>query len=187
MTPTPVNSTAGKGASTNSPPTLNVVERNVRALLEHAAEQDRTKSASDRIASTVSSLIGSMTFVYIHIVALIVWGVLRFGLLPGVPQFGMSFTRLGTIASLEAILIATFVLIEQNRMAQRAEVRNHLDVQVSLLNEHETTHILRLAAAIAEKMDLPQARDPEIKELIQDVGPKQMIDRIEMQSGEVEE
>lgn len=185
MTPTPMNSSADKVTPTNSPATLNVVERNVRALLEHAAEQDRTKSAGDRIASRVSSFIGSMTFVYIHIVALVAWSALRLGLLPGVPQFGMSFTRIGTIASLEAILIATFVLIEQNRMAQRAEVRNHLDVQVSLLNEHETTHILRLAAAIAEKMDLPQARDPEIKELIRDVEPKQMIDRIE--SGEAEE
>jgi uncharacterized membrane protein len=128
-----------------------------------------------------------MTFVYIHIAALVIWGALRLGLIPGVPPFGLTFTRIGTIASLEAILIATFVLIEQNRMAEQAEVRNHLDVQVSLLNEHETTYILRLAAAIAEKMDLPEARDPEIKELIRHVEPQQMIDRIEMQSDAVEE
>lgn len=173
--------------SADSLATLNIVERNVRALVEHAAEQERTKSAGDRVASTVSSFIGSMKFVYIHLIALLVWGVVRLGLVPGVPPLGVSFTRIGTIASLEAILIATFVLIEQNRMSRRAEIRNHLDVQVSLLNEHETTHILRLAAAMAEKMELPEAQDPEIKELIRDVEPRQMIDRIEVHSGEAEE
>jgi len=127
-----------------------------------------------------------MKFVYLHVIGLALWGAAEMGVIPGLHNVGLTFGRLGTIASIEAIFIATYVLIAQNRMAARQEIRNHLDVQVSLLNEHETTHILRLVAAMSEKMDLPEARDPEIQELIRDVEPSQMIDRIAVHSDEVE-
>lgn len=128
-----------------------------------------------------------MKFVYLHAIALALWAVAYMGLIPGLHNFGLSFTRLGTVASIEAIFLATFVLIAQNRMAAQQEIRNHLDVLVSLLNEHETTHILRLVAAMSEKMGLPEARDPEIQELIRDVEPSRMIDQIAVHSDTVQE
>ena len=138
------------------------------------------------MAAAISRFIGSMKFVYLHVIGLVLWAVAELGLIPGL-DVGLSSSRLGTIASLEAIFVATFVLIAQNRMVAQQEVRNHLDVQVSLLNEHETTHIGRLVAAMSEKMGLPEARDPEIQELIRDVEPLHMIDRIAEHSGAVEE
>ncbi len=128
-----------------------------------------------------------MNFVYMHAVAPALWAGVHMGLIPGLENFGISFTRLGTVASVEAIFLATFVLVAQNRMAAREKIRNHLDVQVSLLNEHETTHILRLVAAMSERMGLPEARDPEIQELIRDVEPQHMMERIAVHSGAVEE
>lgn len=128
-----------------------------------------------------------MKFVYLHAIALALWAAVDVGLIPGFHNFGLSFTRLGTVASIEAIFLATYVLIAQNRMAAEQEIRNHLDVQVSLLNEHETTHILRLVAAMGEQMGRPEARDPEIQELIRDVEPLHMIDRIAVHSDAVEE
>ncbi len=177
----------GDSSGTKSSTTLNVVERNVRALVEHAAEQERAKSTGDRLAAAISSFVGSMTFVYLHVIGLALWGAAELGVIPGLHNVGLSFSRLGTIASIEAIFVATYVLIAPNRMAAQQEIRNHLDVQVSLLNEHETTHILRLVAAMSEKMGLPEARDPEIQELIRDVEPLHMIDRIAAHSDEVEE
>jgi hypothetical protein len=50
-----------------------------------------------------------------------------------------SFTLLGTVASVEAIFLSTFILIRQNRMAEADRKRADLDLQVSLLAEHEIT------------------------------------------------
>lgn len=166
---------------------MTVVERNVRALVAHAAEQERAKSAGDRLASAISGFVGSMKFVYLHLIGLALLGAAKMGVIPGLQNVGLSFTRLGTIASIEAIFVTTHVLIAQNRMTAQQDIRNHLDVQVSLLNEHETTHILRLVAAMSEKMGLPEARDPEIQELIHDVEPLHMIDQIAVHSDAVEE
>jgi uncharacterized membrane protein len=171
----------------NSGATSRVIERNVRALVEHAAEQERAKSTGDRIATAISSFAGSMNFVYFHAVAFGLWAAVDMGWVPAIHNFDPSFTKLGTLASVEAIFLATFVLIAQNRMSAQEEIRNHLDVQVSLLDEHETTHILRLVAAMGEKMKIREARDPEIQELLRLVEPQDMIDRIAVQSDAIEE
>jgi uncharacterized membrane protein len=165
---------------------LNVVERNVRALVEHAAAQERAKSTGDRVAASISGFVGSMNFVYLNAVVLGLWAASDMGWISFIRNFDPSFTKLGTFASVEAIFLATFVLIAQNRMAAQEEIRNHLDVQVSLLNEHETTHILRLVRAMSEKMGLQEAHDPEIEELVRDVEPGDMIDRIAVHSDAVE-
>ena len=180
-------SAARDSSDASASATATVVERNVRALVEHAAGQERAKSTGERLAATISGFIGSMKFVYLHVIGLALWAGAAMGWIPGLENVGLTLSRLGTIASLEAIFVATFVLIAQNRMVAQQEVRNHLDVQVSLLNEHETTHILRLVAAMSEKMGLPEARDPEIQELIRDVEPTSMIDQIAEHSDAVEE
>jgi hypothetical protein len=47
------------------------------------------------------------------------------------------------IVSLEGVLIATFVVIKQNRMAVQSDQRDHLNLQVDLLAEQEMTAVLR--------------------------------------------
>ena len=51
---------------------------------------------------------------------------------------------LAMIASVEAIFLSTFVLISQNRMAAAADKRADLDLQISLLAEHEVTSLVTL-------------------------------------------
>ncbi len=174
-------------ADEKSPDVSTIVERNVRAIVEHAAEQERNKSRADRFAAAISAFAGSMNFVYFHVVAFGLWAALDMGWLPFVRNFDPTFTKLGTLASVEAIFLATFVLIAQNRMAVQEEIRNHLDVQVSLLNEHETTHILRLVTAIAEKMNLQESKDPHIQDLLRDLEPQELMERIAVQAAAAEE
>jgi len=73
------------------------------------------------------------------------------------------------VASVEAIFLSTFILITQNRMAAQAQQRADLDLQISLLAEHEITRLLTLTVAIAERLGRPTAQDPELAELAQDV------------------
>src|SRR5215203_1629489 len=133
-----------------------VVDRNVRALLARRADDERTKTRSERIADGVTRFTGSMRFVYIHLVLFGSWIFVNLGIIPGLPRFDPSFVILAMVASVEAIFLSTFVLISQNRMAELADKRADLDLQISLLAEHEITRLVTLVSAIAEHLGLEQ-------------------------------
>ena len=155
-----------------------VVERNIRALLEHRREQDRSKSLEERIADGITRFAGSMTFVYLHLALFGAWIVVNLEWTP-LPAFDPSLVLLAMFASVEAIFLSTFVLISQNRMALLADKRADLDLQVSLLAEHEVTRVLTLVSEIAERMGIEASRDPELSELARDVAPEKVLDKME--------
>ena len=64
-------------------------------------------------------------------------------------------------------------------MAAAADKRADLDLQISLLAEHELTRLISLVKAMAEHMGVEESRDPELKELTKDVHPEAVLDRIE--------
>jgi uncharacterized membrane protein len=163
----------------SSPNLAGVVDRNIRALLQHRLDQEGTRSTQERIADAVTRFTGSMRFVYIHLIVFGLWIVTNLGWLPGIPQFDRSFVVLAMVASVEAIFLSTFVLISQNRMSALADQRADLDLQVSLLAEHEITRLITLVTAMAERMRLEVAQDPELAELSQDVAPERVMEKME--------
>jgi uncharacterized membrane protein len=86
---------------------------------------------------------------------------------------------LAMVASVEAIFLSTFVLISQNRMAAAADKRADLDLQINLLAEHELTSLTELVTAMAHKMGIEAAADPEIREARKDVAPEAVLDALE--------
>ncbi len=86
------------------------------------------------------------------------------------------------IASVEAIFLSTFVLITQNRMAAAADKRADLDLQVSLLAEHEITKLTALATEMAHRMGVRTGLEQELDEIKQDVAPDTVLDNIEKKS-----
>jgi uncharacterized membrane protein len=155
-----------------------VVERNIHALLERQHKEAQTRGVQDRLADSITRFTGSMRFVYVHLILYGLWIVINLGWLPLRP-FDPSFVILAMAASVEAIFLSTFVLISQNRMAALADKRADLDLQVSLLAEHEVTRLITLVTAIAERMGIEEARDAELSELAQDVEPEAVLDYIE--------
>jgi uncharacterized membrane protein len=134
------------------------------------------------VADAVTRFTGSMTFVYIHLTLFGAWVLANLGLAPGLGRlkgFDEGFTVLAMVASVEAIFLSTFVLISQNRMQAQADKRADLDLQVSLLAEHEITEILRMVRALAERAGVDEAADPELDELAQDVRPETVLSHIE--------
>jgi uncharacterized membrane protein len=83
------------------------------------------------------------------------------------------------VASVEAIFLSTFVLISQNRMAAAADKRADLDLQVSLLAEHEVTKLVTLVSGLADRMGVKTEADAEVKEIARDVAPEAVLDEIE--------
>jgi uncharacterized membrane protein len=64
-------------------------------------------------------------------------------------------------------------------MAALADKRADLDLQISLLAEHEVTRLISLVTAIAEQMGIEAARNPELAELSQDVAPEKVMEQME--------
>ena len=54
-----------------------------------------------------------------------------------------------------------------------------MDLQISLLAEHEVTRLITLVKAIGEKLDIEASKDPELPELQQDVEPEKVLDVME--------
>ncbi len=157
-------------------PTLS---RNIDAVMNRRRESQRSASAQERAAAAISKFAGSMVFVYIHLVLYAGWILANLGWVPGVAPWDPSLVILAMEASVEAIFLSTFVLINQNRMAAEDDLRADLDLQVSLLTEHETTRLIAMIEAIAAILDVRIEADEELDELKKDVAPEAVLDRIE--------
>lgn len=153
------------------------LRRNIHALEARRAHEDRSALLQDRIADRITSFAGSMTFVYVHAATFGVWILANTVGLPALPRFDPSLVVLAMAASVEAIFLSTFVLISQNRIAAAAEKRSELDLQISLLAEHEITKIVQIASQIARRLGIDV--DEEVAELERTVAPEAVLDEIE--------
>jgi uncharacterized membrane protein len=155
------------------------LERNIHSLSERKSAEEKSAGLQERVAQHITRFAGSMAFVYIHAVVFGIWVLVNAGFVTFLPKWDESFVILGTSASVEAIFLSTFVLISQNRMAVSADKRADLDLQISLLSEHEVTRLVTLVSAIAAKMDIHTSEDDEIEELKRDVAPEAVLDELE--------
>src|SRR5215213_5996879 len=156
-----------------------VLARNIHSLQERRQREEAQASAQEKIADAITRFTGSMPFVYIHLAAFGFWIVANLGWIPGVPQWDESFVVLAMWASVEAIFLSTFVLISQNRMQAAADKRADLDLQISLLAEHEITKLATLVSAVADHIGVRTDIDEELDEITHDVAPEAVLEEIE--------
>ena len=160
-----------------------VLGRNITALTERRASEQREASRQDRAAEAITVFVGSMPFIYLHAIVLLAWVAVNLGWVPGGRPFDRSFVILATAASVEAIFLSTFVLISQNRANASADRRADLDLQIGLLSEHEVSRLIDLVVAVARKVGVdPDDLDDELDELAQDVRPERVMDDIDAET-----
>jgi uncharacterized membrane protein len=177
---------AGRGAGaapTYPPPPPSglspVLERNIRALQLRRQRDEKEATVQERVAEAITRFTGSMRFVYLHLAFFGFWIAANLGWVPGVPAWDPSFVVLAMVASVEAIFLSTFVLISQNRMAAAADKRADLDLQISLLAEHEVTRLVTLVSGIADRMGVKTEADADLEEITLDVAPEAVLDELE--------
>lgn len=163
-------------------PTPKTVSENIRSVLEMQAELEHRRTFVDRIADLIGGFSGSMNFVFIHIVWFTLWFLINTGVIPGIKRFDpYPFILLAMIVSVEGVLLSTFVLMKQNRMQYRADIREQLDLQVNLLAEKEVTKTLQLLRAIGAKLEIdPELlADAELEEMATTTSVDMLAKRIE--------
>jgi uncharacterized membrane protein len=176
-------------ASTRPTPTVDpqdglasALTRNIAALAERRRAEEAQSGADQKLARAVTRFAGSMWFVFLHAAIVGVWVTVNLGW-TALPPFDPTFVILATVASVEAIFISTFILIAQNRAAETADRRADLDLQISLLAEHEVTQLIRLTTRIAAHLGIEETDDPELCELQRTVAPEVVLERIEEAKG----
>jgi len=104
-------------------------------------EAEEKISALQRIADWISWFSGSMSFLLLNAIWFVAW--IAINVFPmGVPQFDpYPFGLLTMIVSLEAIFLSCFVLISQNRQAEKDRVRSDIEYDVNIKAELEVAHL----------------------------------------------
>ena len=95
---------------------------------------------------------GTPWFAWLHVAWFAAWVAWNAGFVPGwhpIDPFPFSFLTL--VVSLEAIFLSIFVLISQNNLTRLSERRAHLDLQINLLAEQESTKTVALLERIAQR------------------------------------
>jgi uncharacterized membrane protein len=85
------------------------------------------------------------------------------------------------VVSLEAIFLATFVLISQNLLAKESERLTDLGLHTGLLTEHELTRVLQMLHAIQCKIGISNNKDSDLADadLEMETKPEDVLAEIE--------
>ncbi|MEO8434716.1 MAG: DUF1003 domain-containing protein [Pyrinomonadaceae bacterium] len=115
-------------------------------------EMEVHSSPLQRIADWIAWFSGSMPFLMINGAWFITWIVIN--TLPvGIHAFDpYPFGLLTMIVSLEAIFLSCFVLISQNRQAEKDRVRSDIEYEVNIKAELEVAHLHEKTDRLYENM-----------------------------------
>ncbi len=154
---------------------------NVRQIVELERAAMHQQTAGERLGVAICNAAGTMRFVALQMIAMGGWVVCN-TLAPPAWRFDpYPFGLLTFIVSLEGVLLATFVLIAQNRMSRQSDYRDHLDLQIDLLAEQEMTLMLRMLRRISEHLQIPPdtAQVEQAEKLASDTNVYQLMREIE--------
>jgi len=162
----------------DNPALSQVIERNIRTIIQLRLRAARARSVQDRLADAITTFSGRMVFAYVHIVWFGVWILLNTGWV-GVRAFDpFPYGLLTMVVSLEAIFLSTFVLISQNRLSAETEHRADLDLHIGLLTEHELTRVLQMLDAIQDKLGIDNHENSDLADLEMETKPEDVLAEI---------
>jgi uncharacterized membrane protein len=161
--------------------------RAVRSLkARHAAKRSRLETVADRLTRVASS----GYFLLFHAIWFAVWVLWNSGLIPGLRPFDpFPFGLLTMVVSLEAIVLAIFVLMAQRRESSIAELREEIMLQLLMRSEEEVTKTLQLVAGLYPRLGHRLAEDPELAEMMKPLDAeaieRQLVSQIDRADGSI--
>jgi uncharacterized membrane protein len=133
-----------------------LTRRNVAIIAEMVKANAQLRTRGDRLADWLAACLGSWAFLLGQTVILVLWiGLNIFIWFSHWDPY--PFILLNLVLSFQAAYAAPILMISQNRQAKLTERRNHLDLQINMLAEQETTEVLRLLRVLCEKLGVETA------------------------------
>jgi uncharacterized membrane protein len=122
------------------------------ALINPNQHIRQLRDFEDRLSDGITKFAGNIKFVYFHVIWFGLWIAAGLGYFGSQYEFDtFPFGLLTMVVSLEAIFLATFVMISQNRSGQKSEIRAQLDYETNVQSEHENAIIMQTLARLAKK------------------------------------
>lgn len=137
-----------------------ITDKNINDIthLERQAMLNRTPS--ERFAGAVTRFAGGVVFIGFHVIWFLSWILLNVGIIPSIqPWDPFPFSFLTLVVSLEAIFLSLLVLMTQNRLTKDADKRAHLDLQINMLAEEESTATLQMLEKICKHLGISYEAD----------------------------
>lgn len=161
------------------------IPRQIAEHVETIARQEQdflsSRTRAERFADRVAAFAGRINFVILHLAVFVIWVVWNH--LPETAPYHFDpfpYALFDTLVALEAILLASFILMRQTSLARRADEREHLILQILLLTEKEVSAVVRMNQNIASHLGLRDiSRDPEIQEMGQPTSIDQVAQTIQ--------
>lgn len=155
------------------------VSESVEKVIGIENEAAQPRSRSDAIIDLLAGFIGTISFVMLQISACAFWTFVNAGKIPGIAPFDpFPYPLLSAITSFEAVLIAAFVLMRQNRIGMIADRRDHLDLQVNLLTERRATQVIRMLNRLSTHLGVEQPQDTDSQELEGRVAVEHLVEEV---------
>ncbi len=155
-----------KSQTQSSTTIVDNVDQNIEAIHSHRKNSDEKRRLDQKLVDHVAGFLGTINSIYIHMIVYIIFATFR------------SAEQVGILASIEAIALAVFVLINQRRLSALERKNSDLHLQTSLLTEQEITRLARVTDLIAVKLGIDLVVRDELKDVKKDILPTEVLKRI---------
>lgn len=156
-----------------------VLQASVEEFAELAERERLALRPADRLADRISAVAGSTAFVLFNAFFFAAWLLLNSGI-GGMPAFDpYPFGALTVIVSLEAIFLAIFVLMSQNRQTTMSDRRAIIDMHVNAIAEREITKVLEVLNELRGEHGDHHKHDEELHDMMQHTDVKELVEAVE--------
>lgn len=157
-----------------------VVAQNVATIVALEAATLAQRTATERVADAIARTAGTAWFALLHLGWFAAWLLVNAGVFSRFPAFDpYPFSLLTLTVSLEAIFLTVFVLISQSRMTRQADRHAHLDLQINLLAEQESSRTVELLERIAAHLGISSPRERDEGELARATSVRDVVATLE--------
>lgn len=148
------------------PANVQSTERRRQFFKSFEAKSLRSRSILTQISDDLTEVCGSTAFLVFHVIFFTAWIILNMEIIPGtIPFDPFPFGLLTMVVSLEAIFLAIFILVSQNRSSLVSTLREEVHLRVNLIAEEEITKTLEVLAEIRKHIGIKKT-DPELEEML---------------------
>lgn len=144
------------------------------------AKANARRTITEKVADFMTAKFGSSNFLLLNLVLFMGWILINTGQIKAIPIFDpYPFILLTTIVSLEAIILAIFVLISQNRTAKVDDLREETHLQLNIISEKEITKVIKMLILLLRKQGIDLSQDPELHRMLRPVSEEEIEKRLE--------
>ena len=162
----------------------------VNAIAQLHARGDRNVSRHQRVIEKLTGQIGRPVAIWVMIALMACWmtvnviGARHGGSVLDRPPFNW----LNLAVTVLSLLIATMILITENRQSKIAERRAQLDLQISLVTEQKIAKLIALVEELRRDMpNVPNRKDPVAEEMQKAADPHAVTTALEYALDEASE